>query len=442
MACLSRGLLVALRSCCLNNVRGGGSGGLSSLSYCLRIARRVTKGTDRWLLDSSRRSWSVEKKHIEFGVVPKISLATRRIETLAAKQEGPKKRASKREKNTPSYNFKPPAHNSRGDRSVRSEDKELKPRQEQEKRKSSPNRRTRATTPAASASNAQRRKKESEEGSSCATTNSSPPPPPQPSKKNSQTCRPQLLGKPQRGRNRRLDKSHRQSGMPHTVGAPPPTVARQGREQQKYGDDGSRLVAGCIPVRYVKGNNGFEGARVCLVSSRGGKGFVFPKGGWETDESVESAALRETVEEAGLRGVLEPLVGQFEFSSGKAGRARCVAFMFSMVVREELEVWPEMKQRERKWCTIEEAYSLARMQWMKAALKAWVESKGWKKDLDKLLENARNASSRKEDPKDPCVGNENTSTIRSNDDVITAINFSKASDRYVGKDKDSITVKN
>ena len=29
------------------------------------------------------------------------------------------------------------------------------------------------------------------------------------------------------------------------------------------------------------------------------------QGGWEDDESVESAAQRETVEEAGVRGVLE-----------------------------------------------------------------------------------------------------------------------------------------
>ena len=29
------------------------------------------------------------------------------------------------------------------------------------------------------------------------------------------------------------------------------------------------------------------------------------QGGWETDETVEAAAKRETIEEAGVRGVLE-----------------------------------------------------------------------------------------------------------------------------------------
>ena len=32
---------------------------------------------------------------------------------------------------------------------------------------------------------------------------------------------------------------------------------------------------------------------------------MFPQGGWETDETVEAAAKRETIEEAGVRGVLE-----------------------------------------------------------------------------------------------------------------------------------------
>ncbi|MCI12140.1 nudix hydrolase 4, partial [Trifolium medium] len=31
----------------------------------------------------------------------------------------------------------------------------------------------------------------------------------------------------------------------------------------------------------------------------------FPKGGWETDETMEQAALRETIEEAGVVGNIE-----------------------------------------------------------------------------------------------------------------------------------------
>ena len=67
-----------------------------------------------------------------------------------------------------------------------------------------------------------------------------------------------------------------------------------------------------VPVR-ITGHDGGSGGestaklsaenvRVLLVTSRSGAGLVFPKGGWETDESCEAAAARETVEEAGVRG--------------------------------------------------------------------------------------------------------------------------------------------
>lgn len=63
---------------------------------------------------------------------------------------------------------------------------------------------------------------------------------------------------------------------------------------------------------------GPEGVEVLLISSRRGKGHVFPKGGWERDEELREAALRETVEEAGVRGVLEVRAAQLgSFGEGR-----------------------------------------------------------------------------------------------------------------------------
>lgn len=63
----------------------------------------------------------------------------------------------------------------------------------------------------------------------------------------------------------------------------------------------------CIPVRIQEDTAGASASQVqvLLITSRGGKGWVFPKGGWEQDEVVEAAALRETIEEAGVRGRIE-----------------------------------------------------------------------------------------------------------------------------------------
>jgi len=121
-----------------------------------------------------------------------------------------------------------------------------------------------------------------------------------------------------------------------------------------------------------------------LITSRGGKGWVFPKGGWEDDETVEAAALRETVEEAGVRGTLEDAVlGQFTFQSHKQERlhnvhqGRCRAYMFIMHVEEELQAWPEFPDRQRCWVSLSEASSKCRHQWMREALAIWVRRQGW-----------------------------------------------------------------
>mmetsp|Transcript_26445 Transcript_26445/g.57690 ORF Transcript_26445/g.57690 Transcript_26445/m.57690 type:complete len:255 (+) Transcript_26445:345-1109(+) len=178
---------------------------------------------------------------------------------------------------------------------------------------------------------------------------------------------------------------------PTAIGGPQPMQARQGRHKQRYGEGGERLVAGCIPVRHNGSGAGADAVEVLLVSSRGGKGYCFPKGGWETDETVEAAAKRETVEEAGVRGVLEePMVGIFPFQSLKGPQSsdvtphqgKCIAHMYVMHVAEELDVWPESKERQRHWCPLAEASIKCRYQWMREALHAWIKRKGWHHLLD------------------------------------------------------------
>ncbi|KAF5843871.1 NUDIX hydrolase domain-like protein [Dunaliella salina] len=154
-----------------------------------------------------------------------------------------------------------------------------------------------------------------------------------------------------------------------------PQFARIGRHRQRFDTGGERLCAGCIPIRRAPLEEGGE-MQVLLVSSRGGKGFGLPKGGWEDDESVEDAARRETIEEAGVRGTLEePAFGIFEFTSGKPGsqQNQCRTHMFVMHVAEELDVWPEGSERQRIWCSIEDAKRDCRHDWMREALDVWTQ---------------------------------------------------------------------
>ena len=66
-------------------------------------------------------------------------------------------------------------------------------------------------------------------------------------------------------------------------------------------------ICRCIPYRYTKseGFSSVEEIEVLLISSQKGQAMMFPKGGWEIDESMVDAAARETLEEAGIKGTVE-----------------------------------------------------------------------------------------------------------------------------------------
>ncbi|KAJ7539059.1 hypothetical protein O6H91_11G075500 [Diphasiastrum complanatum] len=154
-------------------------------------------------------------------------------------------------------------------------------------------------------------------------------------------------------------------------------VARTGREQQRY-EHGYRLVAGCIPYRYkeeVYTHNPEQTLEVLMVTSQRGKGRLFPKGGWETDETLEEAACREALEEAGVRGQLkmQAYLGSWEFKSKRqqglsSPEGLCRAHMFALAVTEQLDSWPEQQSRRRQWFSAAEAIEHCCHEWMRRAL--------------------------------------------------------------------------
>ncbi|XP_044478701.1 nudix hydrolase 4-like [Mangifera indica] len=156
-----------------------------------------------------------------------------------------------------------------------------------------------------------------------------------------------------------------------------PLVSRTGRHLQRYCQMGFRQVVGCVPYRY-KGIKqpqheiDEEDIQVLLISSQKGKGMLFPKGGWELDESKVDAALRETVEEAGVTGIVEHELGKWNFKS-KSHDTYYEGFMFSLLVKEQLEIWPEKNLRKRTWMSVAEARKACQYVWMKEALDRLVE---------------------------------------------------------------------
>ncbi|XXG79476.1 hypothetical protein AAC387_Pa09g0532 [Persea americana] len=153
-------------------------------------------------------------------------------------------------------------------------------------------------------------------------------------------------------------------------------VARTGRLQQRY-KAGCRLVAGCIPFKYRNSGGSCdsepEKIEVLMINSQNGPGLLFPKGGWENDETVEEAAAREALEEAGVRGEIMGFLGDYDFKSKTlqdefSPDGLCKAAIFALFVKEELPSWPEQSTRQRRWLTIREAVENCRYPWMQKAL--------------------------------------------------------------------------
>ncbi|KAJ4974561.1 hypothetical protein NE237_007735 [Protea cynaroides] len=153
-------------------------------------------------------------------------------------------------------------------------------------------------------------------------------------------------------------------------------VSRTGRNLQRY-RDGRRIVVGCVPYRYKNGkhpscdnNNTIDEEdelEILVITSQKGHGMLFPKGGWESDESIEEAALRETEEEAGVRGKVQSKLGEWGFRS-KRYNTIYEGIMFPLLVKEQLDQWPEKNRRKREWMTVAEAREACQHWWMKEAL--------------------------------------------------------------------------
>lgn len=105
------------------------------------------------------------------------------------------------------------------------------------------------------------------------------------------------------------------------------TASRQGRDLQRYSqemapfqsdykfdDFKARLTTGTVPI--------LKDGRILLVSSTDGSTWVFPKGGWETDETLPEGAIRESFEEAGVLGVLGPPLPTITYETRKARKRR------------------------------------------------------------------------------------------------------------------------
>ncbi|SAM00223.1 hypothetical protein [Absidia glauca] len=137
--------------------------------------------------------------------------------------------------------------------------------------------------------------------------------------------------------------------------------ARHGNNNDMVDENNIRQVAGCLPIDLAN-------QRILLISSsnKNKDHWVIPKGGWEDDETQAQAALRETWEEAGLKGRITRHLGVFEEATKKQIKGH--HWIFEMQIDEVCKKFPEKKKRERRWYTYDEALVVVKGQYMRDAI--------------------------------------------------------------------------
>jgi len=91
---------------------------------------------------------------------------------------------------------------------------------------------------------------------------------------------------------------------------------------------------------------------VCLITSRGTKRWVIPKGWPKPPSEPYEQAAREAIEEAGLLGVIatQP-IGSYAYRKRLhfLATANCRVAVYPLLVTAQYGHWPEQAERELNW---------------------------------------------------------------------------------------------
>lgn len=133
------------------------------------------------------------------------------------------------------------------------------------------------------------------------------------------------------------------------------------------GDMRTQFAALCWRIRDEK-------PQVLLITTRGSKNWIIPKGWPEHRMTPGNAALREAWEEAGVIGQASELcLGLFSYQKRMADKrfVPCVALVYPVKVTRLARDFPESGQRKRRWYSPKKAASLVDPPELKQILKTF-----------------------------------------------------------------------
>ena len=117
---------------------------------------------------------------------------------------------------------------------------------------------------------------------------------------------------------------------------------------------GNRQYA-ALPVKITEAG----AVEVMLITSRGSRRWIIPKGWPMKKKTNAEAAVIEAYEEAGLEGrpIGRHSIGTYRYIKDEAsgGKIRMRVDVYLMQVSQQLEDWPERAERETQWLPPHEA---------------------------------------------------------------------------------------
>ena len=89
---------------------------------------------------------------------------------------------------------------------------------------------------------------------------------------------------------------------------------------------------------------------VLLVSTRGTRRWVIPKGWPKKGCKPYVTAAREAHEEAGIVGEIgRDSIGSYSYRKGRTAGLVCLVDVFPLEVKRQRKTWPEKSERTTKW---------------------------------------------------------------------------------------------
>ncbi len=134
------------------------------------------------------------------------------------------------------------------------------------------------------------------------------------------------------------------------------SIMRIHQQPISLGDAAKRDVRtqfAALPFRIVQ-----DKVQVMLITSRGTKRWILPKG-WPMDGMTPAqSAAEEAFEEAGVRGKpYDVCVGVYSYNKvmENGPDLPCLAMVFPLKVKRVLSTYPEKSERRRKWLPLKRA---------------------------------------------------------------------------------------